>query len=146
MEPGFSLRVPAPAAIAAAAYLGLALLGGGRLPLVEKTMFRFSVPQVATVVPLFLADGERARAEDFVNFVNLPPEVVDLEHHGYECSVEHKLHEQKNWLAAHQAAAGAAAGPVSVALGVQLLSIGPNGKVKIEERIDARGTAHRWSP
>jgi hypothetical protein len=127
------------AAIAFAVYLVLATVGRDRLPLIQLRMFAFRAATGPVVVPLTLADGEVAAIEDYVDFAHLPPESVDVEHRGYECSVEHRFHEARAHLAAHQGGGG----PVRIEVGVVILSLGPDGSVQRRRRIDAEGRARR---
>lgn len=140
MPTALSTRI---AAVACAAYLVIAFVLGGRVPLFEWGMFRFPVTQAeaGTVTPIFLADGAVASIEDYVGFQGIGPDDVDIEHRPYECSVEHKLHEAKGWLTEHAAAPDAPPGPVRAEFGLLVLRV-EDGRVVTERRIDAVGTAH----
>jgi hypothetical protein len=139
-------RVPGPAVIALFTYLLLAAGLGGHLPFVQWSMFRFYLPKGATVTPLFLADGQRASEMDYTDYIGLSPEVVDLEHSGYECGVEHKLQELHDWLKGNQGPAEAEPGPVQIQVGLTILSLTEDGQVVTETRIDATGSARKVNP
>lgn len=118
----------------------------GAVPFFMYPMFRFSLPNGATVTPLFLADDAPAHEDDFTDFVGLRGDMVDVRHRGYECSVEHMLHELAFHLEEHQAPAGSPPGPVAIGIGVRVLEIGPDGQVRNTPYVDAVGTARRVGP
>lgn len=138
--------VPRPAVIALLAYLALAAGLGGQLPFVQWSMFRFHLPTGSTAMPLFRADGERAQAESYTDFVGLPPSVVDVKHIGHESGVEHKFHDLALWLKQHQAAPDAGQQPVQIEIGLTILRFDAQGKVLTEARIDATGSARQAKP
>jgi hypothetical protein len=138
----FGVLIPKASLISALCYLALALPFAGKIPLVELVMFRFYVPKGKTTFPLFLADGEVASIEDYDRFANLPPEVIDLNHGGYECSVEHKFHDAKWWLTNHQAPRSETPGPVTIEIGMGILFIDENNALHQEHQITGTGTAH----
>lgn len=109
-------------------------------------MFRFALPTKPTVMPLFLADGRRAHAESFTDFVGLAPNVVDVQHIPYESGVEHKFHDAVLWLQQHQAPLSAHPGPVKIEIGLTILSFDESGKVQTQQRIDATGSARPVRP
>ncbi|MFZ5482335.1 MAG: hypothetical protein ACOZNI_36575 [Myxococcota bacterium] len=120
------------------AYGALSLgLGGGGVPFVRFPAFQFPVAREATAVPLFLADGERADVRDYTAFAGVGPDDVDVRHEGYACSVEHKLHEQRAWLAENAGEGG----PVRVEIGLLILSLDEAGRLVATPRVDATGTA-----
>ena len=139
-------RAPLPAVLSLLSYLALAAALGGQLPFVQWTMFRFEMPTKPTAMPLFLADGRRAHAESFTDFVGLPPSVVDVQHIPYESGVEHKFHDLALWLQQHQAPADATSAPVQIAIGLTILGFDEEGKVQTQSRIDATGTASPVRP
>ena len=137
---------PVPAFLGFVTYLMLAAGLGGHVPFVQWSMFRFYLPEGATVTPLFLADGQRASEVDYTDFVGLTADQVDLAHEGYECGVEHKLQELHDWIDQNQAPNDADPGPVEIQIGLTILSLNDEGQVVIETRIDATGTAREVNP
>ena len=121
-------------------YVVLALVAGGRLPFVERQMFRFAVMEGPVALPLLRVDGVDVDCGDLRSYAGLSPERVDVAHAGYQSSVEHKFAELRDCLAARQAPAGAAPGPVSVELGLIILQR-VHGELQVRARIDAVGTA-----
>ena len=140
-----SLRAPAPvAAVTCGVWLVISLALGGYVPFAHFPMFRFPTSEGPTAMPLFLADGEPAAIEDYVDFEGLDPERIDVEHRGYACAAEHMFHEQQAWLSAHGSGSGSGSGSgrVGVAVGLRILAVDPGtGRVTITQRIDMRGTA-----
>ncbi len=132
---------PGPALVAFGSYLSAALLVGGHVPLVERRMFEFPSGAEPMVAPLFRADGVWASPWSYTGFGGVRPEDVDVAHQGYRCTVQQHFSEQQAWIAAHPAAADSGPGPVVIEVGVVILSVGPEGKVYAEDRVDARGTA-----
>ena len=121
-------------------YVILALLAGGRLPFVERRMFRFAAMEGPVALPLLRVDGADVDCGALRAFRGLAPERVDVAHAGYQSSVEHKFAELRDCLAARQAPAGAAPGPVQVELGLIILER-VEGALRVRARIDAVGTA-----
>jgi hypothetical protein len=121
-------------------YVVLALVAGGSLPFVERHMFRFAVMEGPVALPLLRVDGVDADCAALQAISGLSPDQVDVEHRGYQSSVEHKFAELRDCLAARQAPAGAAPGPLRVELGLIILQH-VNGELQVRERIDAVGAA-----
>lgn len=133
-----------PAALAFGAYLLAAVLGDDWMPLAHHTMFVFSLPQQATVVPYFLVNGHPEPITDYDDFEGIGPDDVDVTHVGFECSVEHKLFEQRAWLAEHARGSAPAArqgAPVPVELGFWVMDIAADGRVSVTPHPVATGTA-----
>lgn len=124
------------ALVALGVYVALAVSRLG-VPLTRFPAFQFPVAQGTTAIPVFYADGQIADIEDYTDFTGISPDAVDVRHEGYACAVEHRLHEQRDWLAHHQ---GAALDGVRVEIGLLLLSV-QGDRVVSEPRIDATGTA-----
>lgn len=134
-------RVWAP--LAGAIYVALALTAGGALPFVHFPFFQFSHSEGAVAVPVLLADGELALPEDFTDFAGIDPEKIDVTHIGLGSSVEHKFFEQRDWIRDHRAAPSAPPGPVAIEVGIRVLSLDDQGRLKTGTRIDVAGTARR---
>lgn len=132
------MRGPSGAAlIGLLVYLGL-VAATGNLPLLRFPVFQFARPQGPTVAPWFAADGQRADIEDYERFVGVGPGDVDLVRQGFQSSVQHKFDEQARWLGDHR---GTQAGPVAVQIGLRVLDLGPDGRVREQVRVDGEGTA-----
>lgn len=135
--------VSKPAAIAFGAYLVLSAVGDGYLPLFHLTMFGFSVPQHATVVPYFKVAGEIAQVTDYTAFDGITAQDVDVGHEGYECSVEHLLLEHQQWIGQHQLGGAPGVDRVAVEIGFHVLDLDAERRVRVVDLPKASGTAQR---
>lgn len=132
------MRGPSGAALTAFLVYLLLVAATGNLPLLRFPIFQFARPQGPTAAPWFAADGQPADIEDFERFVGVGPGDVDSERQGFQSSVQHKFDEQARWLGDH---AGTEAGPVRVQVGLRILDLGPDGRVRERVRVDGEGTA-----
>lgn len=119
----------------------LALVFGlrGGLPFVRFPAFAFPDTGGVQALPLFYADGVPADPSDYVDFAGVGPDAVDVEHPGLPSVVAHRFVEAQAWIAGHPGAGG----PVEVQVGLRVLRRGADGRVRVEDRIDGRGTARR---
>jgi hypothetical protein len=137
---------PAPTWLAAGVcglYWVLALIGGGRVPFLERSMFEFSAVATPAAAPLFRADGELADVHHFTDFRGLAAAAVDVDHPGYLSTVAHHFHDQRAWIADHQLPPRTVSGRHQVDIGLLILERGPDGRVTTTVRIDASGWARR---
>jgi hypothetical protein len=128
-----------PAVWAALLYVGLAAATQDTIPFVQLEMFRFYVPDGATVVPVSYLDGKRAPIDSVVGFSGVTGQNIDVTHQGYQCSVEHRFREQRDWIDAHPAGERGA-GPIEVVVGVEVLHL-IDGTLTERFREDGRGSA-----
>lgn len=123
-------------------YLALAFTLRGGVPFIRFPAFAFPDTGGVMALPLFLADGERADATDFVDFAGVGPEAVDIEHRGLPSVVAHSFHELQRWIGEHPGSGG----DVEVIVGLRVLRQAPDGTLTREDRVDGRGTARRRAP
>ena len=128
-----------PAVFSSLIYLALAALPRHTLPFVERDMFKFEVPTQPVAVPVSFIDGERQPIESVVGFSGFTGADVDVHYPGYQSSVEHRFHEQQQWIDAHLSGERGP-GPIEVIIGIQIIDVtGESPSITFRE--DARGTA-----
>jgi hypothetical protein len=131
------------APLSAAVFLLLALTAGSIVPFARFPVFRFPSTEGRMAVPVLLADGHLASVEDFIDYSGIDPQRIDVEHIGLGSIVQHRFEEQRSWIQEHQAPPGAPEGPVSIEVGIRVLTTDPEKGLVIGTRIDARGKARR---
>lgn len=126
-------------AVACVGFLALVFGLRGGVPFVRFPAFAFPDTGGVMALPLFLADGQPADPTDYVDFAGFGADAVDVEHPGLPSVVAHRFHEAHAWIGAHPGAGG----DVHVEVGLRVLRVGSDGRVRTEDRIDGRGSARR---
>jgi hypothetical protein len=117
-------------------YLGCRLIGE-HFPFSRFNLYSNTAHREKSAAPVFFADGEAARIWDFERFSGFEPD--DFLPARMPTGLSWVAHEAGRWVREHTAEGQA--GPVEVAYGFRLFSVGDDGKVREEIEILQRGTA-----
>ncbi len=124
-------------------YWVMAVLLGGQVPFVERTMFAFPVLSSPLAAPLFRVDGELADVTAYTDFRGIGPRAIDVDHIGYRSTVEHHFHEMRAWIAAHPSPPETVSGGHPFEVGLLIFDWDLDGRVTTTVRVDGTGWAHR---